>query len=116
MFRTRLLSASAALAVALLSGATSVVPFAWGDPVGGPGQFVDVGAQCAAQYPGVDGFRPGEAYLVAPGDAYSWRCKRVSASRDGGLIADLSVNPNAFCASQHAAPIAANPPNWACVN
>ncbi|WP_418005007.1 hypothetical protein ACNO8X_08995 [Mycobacterium sp. PDNC021] len=116
MLRTRLLSASAALAVALFGGAASALPLAWADPLGGPGQFVDMGAQCAAQYPGVDGFLQGEAYLVAPGDAYSWRCKRVSASRDGGLIADLSVNPNAFCTSRRAAPIAANPPNWACAN
>ena len=53
-----------------------------------PGQLVDMNAQCAAQYPGGADFRPAEAYLVAPRDAYSWRCKRTSTSPNGGTVTD----------------------------
>ena len=82
-----------------------------------PALVVDMAEQCRIQYPGNAQFLPGEAYLVAPRDALSWRCKRVSVSPDGGIIADLSVDPNAWCArlnAGHAVISLTRPPNWQC--
>jgi len=78
-----------------------------------PGDPVDMMMQCQNQYPRADGFAAGQAYLVAPRDAYSWRCQRVSESSTGGLIADLPVNPNAYCAPLQARP-ASDGQNWIC--
>lgn len=75
------------------------------DP-GRPGQ-VDMNDQCRRQYPGVDGFGVGQAYQVAPRDAYSWRCARV------GLSADLPVNVAAYCMPLQAQP-APDGLNWEC--
>lgn len=74
-----------------------------------PGQpgLVDMDEQCRLQYPGTDGFGIGQSYLVAPSDAYSWRCKRV------GLNAELPVNPQAYC-SPHRAEPAPDGTNWEC--
>jgi hypothetical protein len=69
-------------------------------------------AQCRNQYPAADGFLDGQAYLVAPRDAYSWRCKRVFPT--GGLIAELSVNPTAYCAPYTATPANNGTPDWNC--
>jgi hypothetical protein len=61
--------------------------------------------------------QPGEAYLVAPRDAYYWRCKRSSTLPNGGVITDLSVDPGAFCSRYSAGRAVVsvnNPPNWEC--
>lgn len=82
-----------------------------------PGQLVDMGDQCRAQYPGNAEFLPAMAYLVAPRDAYSWRCKRISTSPRGGIVTDLAVDPNDYCARHgigHAM-ISPIPPNWECI-
>lgn len=84
-----------------------------------PGRLVDMGEQCRAQYPGSADFLPAEAYLVAPRDAYSWRCKRASTSPKGGIVTDLAVDPNAYCSrfnAGHAVISATNPPNWECTS
>jgi hypothetical protein len=83
-----------------------------------PGRIVDMGAQCRAQYPGDADFLPAEAYLVAPRDAYSWRCRRISISPRGGIVTDLAVDPDAYCTRLgigHAV-ISAIPPNWECIS
>ncbi|WP_133066957.1 hypothetical protein [Mycolicibacterium sphagni] len=79
--------------------------------------IVDMAEQCRIQYPGNAQFLPGQAYLVAPRDAFSWRCKRVSVSPDGGIIADLSVDPDAWCSRLNAGRAVislTSPPNWQC--
>ena len=84
-----------------------------------PALIVDMAEQCRIQYPGNARFLPGQAYLVAPRDAFSWRCKRVSVSPDGGLIADLSVDPNAWCTRLNAGRAVislTSPPNWQCTD
>jgi hypothetical protein len=77
-----------------------------------PGDTVVMAAQCRNQYPAADGFSAGQAYLVAPRDAFSWRCKRVSAS--GGVIAELPVDPNAYCFPLGAKPAPDGSENWIC--
>lgn len=77
-----------------------------------PGDPVVMAEQCRNQYPAVDGFAAGQAYLVAPRDAFSWRCKRVSES--GGVIAELPVDPNAYCSPNGAKPAADGSANWVC--
>lgn len=57
-------------------------------------------AQCAYQYPADDSFLAASAYVTAPGDAYSWRCQRVSRAPGGGILADLGVDLANFCARQ----------------
>lgn len=101
---------------AVLAGVTLAFSFAPA-ALAAPGLIVDMGDQCRAQYPGNADFLPAEAYLVAPRDANSWRCKRVSTSPKGGIVTDLAVDPNAYCARHgvgHAIP-GATPPNWLCV-
>lgn len=78
----------------------------------GPGTVVDMNAQCGAQYPDVGGYNQGQAYQVAPRDAYSWRCQRVSKMSDGGIIAELPVDPAAYCAPLAATPAPTGSPNW----
>lgn len=73
---------------------------------------VDFNIACRDQYSAADGFSNGQAYLVSPRDAYSWRCKQVSTS--GGVIADLPVNPNAFCSPLSAKPAPDGSENWIC--
>ena len=83
-----------------------------------PGRLVDMGDQCRAEYPADGAFLPAEAYLVAPRDAYSWRCKRISISPKGGIVTDLAIDPNGFCARHnlgHAVVSVLLPPNWECV-
>lgn len=92
-------AAAAALSL-LLSPLATAAP-------GQPG-MVDMDQQCSIQYPGEDGFGAGRAYLVAPQDAYSWRCRRV------GLSAELSVNPSGYCAPLRAVPMNDGTPNWRC--
>ena len=83
-----------------------------------PGRIVDMGAQCRAQYPASAEFLPAEAYLVAPRDAYSWRCRRISISPRGGIVTDLAVDPDGYCTRLgigHAVVSPTRPPNWECV-
>lgn len=82
-----------------------------------PGRLVDMGDQCRAEYPADSTFLPAEAYLVAPRDAYSWRCKRISISPKGGIVTDLAVDPNGFCTRHNLghAVVSAVPPNWECL-
>jgi hypothetical protein len=82
-----------------------------------PGRIVDMAEQCREQYPRDAQFLPAEAYLVAPRDAFSWRCKRVSISPKGGIVGDLAVDPNAYCSRLNAGPAVisiTHPPNWEC--
>ncbi|MDM1973659.1 hypothetical protein PP408_25535 [Mycobacteroides abscessus] len=99
-------------ALALIAaGATVVVaPPAAATP--NAGDTVNFSSACGDQYPAADGFSIGQAYLVSPQDAYSWRCKQVAAS--GGVIADLPVNPNLFCAPLIAKPSPDGSEHWIC--
>jgi len=107
-----------AVACALLTGVAAALgsaPAAWA----GPGQIVDMMEQCRAEYPGNADFLPAVAYLVAPRDPFSWRCKRISTSPKGGIVTDLGVDPNAYCARHgagHAIVSVISPPNWECVS
>lgn len=76
-----------------------------------PGQIIDMNAACSSMYPGNADFYPAQAYQVAPLDAYSWRCKRTSTSPNGGIITDLSADPNAVCPARVSA---SSPSNWEC--
>lgn len=76
-----------------------------------PGQIIDMNTACSNMYPGGAGFYPAQAYQVAPGDAYSWRCKRASTSPNGGVITDLTADPNAVCPARVSA---SNPTSWEC--
>ena len=60
-------------ALALIAaGATVVVaPPAAATP--NAGDTVNFSSACGDQYPAADGFSIGQAYLVSPQDAYSWR-------------------------------------------
>ncbi|WP_280247616.1 hypothetical protein [Nocardia abscessus] len=79
---------------------------------------VDITAQCAAQYPASLTAAPATALLVAPGDAYSWRCEQRSRLPGGGLISNLPVDINAYCGARglgHAAPVDFQDPySWKC--
>lgn len=50
---------------------------------------------CGAQYPATGPYGDGTAYVVSPGDAYSWRCQQTSPN--SGAISNLGINPAAFC-------------------
>lgn len=76
-----------------------------------PGEIIDMNTACSNMYPGGADFYPAQAYQVAPLDAYSWRCKRTSTSPNGGIITDLSADPNAVCPARVSA---SSPPNWEC--
>lgn len=104
--RPRIVALAAAGAVL----AVVVAPHALAAP--NRGDTVDMGIACRDQYPAANGFSYGQAYLVSPRDAYSWRCKQVSAS--GGVIADLPVNPNAYCSPLGARPAPDGSDNWIC--
>lgn len=103
--RSHILASLAAAGLAVV-----VAPPAAATP--NPGDTVDISSACSDQYPAADGFSNGQAYLVSPSDAYSWRCKQVSAS--GGVIADLPVNPNAYCSPLSAKPAPDGSENWIC--
>jgi len=81
--------------------------------------LVAANAQCAFQYPADEVFQEGSAYVVAPGDAYSWRCQRVAKTPGGGAIADLGVDLANFCARRGATAAindAGNAYSWSCRN
>lgn len=70
---------------------------------------------CRAQYPGGPSAADGTSYLVAPGDATSWRCKQDSTVPGGGVVANLTPNVDAYCAAQGWGPAHPGPGNsWAC--
>jgi hypothetical protein len=111
LVRCRRIAAGLLLGIAVVGLACSPVASAR------PGQIVDMDRQCREQYPRDAQFLPAEAYLVAPRDAFSWRCKRVSISPNGGIVGDLAVDPNAYCSRFNAGPAVisvARPPNWEC--
>lgn len=76
-------------------------------------------ALCQAQYPGRNTpFNDGSAYVVAPGDAYSWRCQQTSRS-GAGAISNLGINPAAYCSmlpnlGGPALVNAGSPDGWVC--
>jgi hypothetical protein len=74
---------------------------------------IDVDAVCQAQYPASGMSDAGHAYLMDPGDAYSWRCKQGSLP-GGAMVGNLPVDVAAYCAQfgKRATPAAS--PNWAC--
>jgi hypothetical protein len=79
---------------------------------------VNVDAQCRDQYPGGQTFQDATAYVIAPGDAYSWRCQQSSKLPGGGQVSNLAVDPGAYCTRLHlGAPVindASSPGGWAC--
>lgn len=79
-----------------------------------PGGLVVMEDVCEHQYPETPDFHAGVAYLVAPSDAYSWRCKRSSVLAIGGTIADLPVDPRLGCTTGRAKPIGGSSPDWVC--
>ncbi len=104
--RSRRLAVAGAFATAL--AALTVCPTAGA----APGQIIDMNTACSNMYPGGADFYPAQAYQVAPRDAYSWRCHRTSTSPNGGVITDLSADPNAVCPARVSTN---NPPNWECI-
>ena len=106
-----------AFSVALLVGVTSGLaapPHADADsPIG----IAAANAQCAFQYPADGVFQAGSAYVIAPGDAYSWRCQRFAKTPGGGAISDLGLDLSNFCARQGATAAivdVANAYGWMC--
>lgn len=73
---------------------------------------VDMQALCRLQYPGNDTFRDATPYLVAPGDAYSWRCQQSSAA--GGVVSNLAVDPGAYCARLRLGTPVVSAASWVC--
>lgn len=70
---------------------------------------------CRTQYPGGPSVADGTAYLVAPGDATSWRCKQDSTVPGGGVVANLTPDVAAYCARQGWGPAHPGPGNsWVC--
>ena len=84
-----------ALLVVGVVGSVGFAPAAAANPVT---ITVDqVRMQCEAQYPRNAAFTAGSPYLVAPNDAYSWRCQRLSLAPNGGAITGLGVDLVDFC-------------------
>lgn len=50
---------------------------------------------CFSQYPAASVYGGGFAYVVAPGDAYSWRCQQNAPN--GSALANLGIDPAAYC-------------------
>ncbi len=79
---------------------------------------INVDDQCQNQYPGGQTFLDATAYVVAPGDAYSWRCQQSSNLAGGGMVSNLAVDPGAYCTRLHlGAPIVVDPSSpggWVC--
>jgi hypothetical protein len=69
---------------------------------------------CQAQYPANGNFDAGHAYLMAPGDASSWRCKQTSTLPGGGAISSLPVDIPGYCTHLGQQAVPSTPPDWAC--
>lgn len=82
----------------------------------GPAVMID--QQCRDQYPDSPELGWGTPYLVAPSDAYSWRCQQVSTLPGGGVIGNLPVDIAAWCAARGLPPAEAindaDPYSWRC--
>ena len=79
---------------------------------------LDLHAQCATQYPETSHAYAGRPVLIAPGNAYSWRCEQPSKLPGGGLLSSLFLDTDAFCANNHLGHALAldtdNPHSWVC--
>lgn len=83
------------LSAALVSGSLGFAPCAVANPITITAD--QVRQQCEFQYPANAAFTAGSPYLVAPNDAYSWRCQRLSLAPNGGAITGLGVDLVNFC-------------------
>lgn len=89
------IATAAAGAIALTLGCPFLPAAHAADTVIGQDQM---NALCAAQYRGANtAYYDGTAYLTAPGDASSWRCKQESRSPGGGALSNLGIDPAAYC-------------------
>ncbi len=107
------------LAAIAFAGCSAVAYLAMPAAAANPGDLpVNVGDQCQSQYPGGQTFQDATAYVVAPGDAYSWRCQQSSKLIGGGLVSNLAVDPGAYCLRRHlGTPVvidAGSPGGWVC--
>ncbi|MEV0711586.1 hypothetical protein [Nocardia aurea] len=79
---------------------------------------VDLGTQCATQYPDTPTMFAATPTLVAPGNAYSWRCEQRLKLPGGGVIANLPVDAGRYCADHglgHAVVLDSDDPqSWRC--
>lgn len=115
MKRTSVAYAAIAVAAGWAAAMSLCVVTADADPGDKP---VDVDAQCRSQYPGRDTFLDATAYVVAPGNAYSWRCRQFSSLSGGGVVSNLAVDPSAYCVDRGlGTPVlidASSPAGWIC--
>jgi hypothetical protein len=82
----------------LMVGGGVLVTAILGAPVASAEDYgVDMAEQCAVQYPDGLAFFPAYASIVAPHNAYSWRCEQVSKLPGGGVISNLPVDVESFC-------------------
>ena len=107
------------MATIALAGCSVATCFGMPVAIANPGDVqVNVGDQCQNQYPGGQTFQDATAYVVAPGDAYSWRCQQSSKLTGGGLVSNLAVDPGAYCTRLHlGTPVVVDPGNpggWVC--
>lgn len=107
MVNRRQLAAAASSVCFVALALVGVCPSASADP----GQPVDMNSACGLMYPKTSDFLPATAYQVAPRDAYSWRCQRTSISPNGGVVTDLSADPNVVCPARMSS---SSPSQWEC--
>jgi hypothetical protein len=101
--------------VMLAFAATTAIAFTLGQCPAYAGTGVLMDDVCRTQYPGSPSAADGTSYLVAPGDAMSWRCKQVSTVPGGGVVANLTPNVEAYCLAQGLGPAHPGPGNsWTC--
>lgn len=101
--------------MAPIFAATTTLAFTLGLIPAYAGTGVVMDDVCSTQYPGSPSAAQGTAYLVAPGDATSWRCKQESTVPGGGVVANLTPNVDAYCSNQGWGPAHPGPGNsWAC--
>lgn len=101
--------------MALIFATTATVALTLGLSPACAGTGVVMDDVCGKQYPGSPSAAQGTAYLVAPGDATSWRCKQESTVPGGGVVANLTPDVNAYCSKQGLGPAHPGPGNtWVC--
>ncbi|MCV7270213.1 hypothetical protein H7J62_00005 [Mycobacterium tuberculosis variant bovis] len=99
---------AAALLLAACGTAVSMATAA-ADPGDTP---IDMRDLCRSQYPGNNTFQDATPYVVAPGDAYSWRCKQSSTA--GGVVSNLAVDPNVYCTRLSLGTAIVSAGSWVC--